>query len=63
MRLLTSLSIDEDHMKVNRKMTKDQYTEEKKPFWFTKANSKKMEPKYMPTPQSQPDGTSIVVTT
>lgn len=49
-------------MKVNRKMTKDQYTEEKRPFWFTKANSKKMEPKHMPTPQSQPDGTSTVVT-
>jgi hypothetical protein len=62
MRLLTSLSIDENHMKVNRKMTKDQYTEEKRPFWFTKANSKKMEPKYMPTSQPQPDGISIVVT-
>ncbi|RCH86869.1 hypothetical protein CU097_009818, partial [Rhizopus azygosporus] len=59
MRLLTSLSIDEDHMKVNRKMTKDQYTEEKRPFWFTKANSKKMEPKHMPTPQSQPDENSV----
>ncbi|CAO3679677.1 unnamed protein product [Rhizopus stolonifer] len=44
MRLLTSLTIDESHMKVNRKMAKE--TEEKRPsFWFSKTNSRKSEPK------------------
>lgn len=43
MRLLKSLTIDENHMKVNRKINKD---EEKKPsFWFTKTNSKKSDSK------------------
>ncbi|KAI9272086.1 Rho GTPase activation protein [Helicostylum pulchrum] len=61
LRLLKSLSFDESHMKVNRKITKDRSDDSKKSLghWFSskpgKANIQKIEPRYV-YGQTQPSG-------
>lgn len=65
MRLLKSLTIDEAHMKVNRKMTKDPVEDKKsKTHWFSSSkpnNVQRVEPKYV-YGQSQPSGGKYILT-
>jgi hypothetical protein len=64
MRLLKSLTFDETHMKVNRKMTKDPVEDKKsKSHWFSSSskssNVQRVEPKYV-YGQSQPAGGKLL---
>jgi hypothetical protein len=62
MRLLKSLTFDETHMKVNRKMTKDPVEDKKsKSHWFSSkpTSVQRVEPKYV-YGQSQPAGGKFV---